>query len=176
MLLVVDIVIYCSVLACWNNACNCLHVARACVNCCMFCTFCDRWLALLHKERKLLGNSWRWEGGVASQSEMEGLQGRILNYTCTRGRSHGGHFLRPPAFQVACSVTCRWCPCYISFVGHAFQFLIWKKPKSLAALSLCSFLIATQILWKSFWIPSPYEVIVQSYLFIYWVGGGVPTI
>lgn len=91
-------------------------------------------LLLLHKERKLLGNSWRWEGGVASRSEMEGLQGRILNYTRTKGRSHGGHFLRPPAPQVACDVSCRWCPCYISFAGNAFQFLIWKQPKSLAAL------------------------------------------
>lgn len=125
MLLAVDIVIYCSVLACWNNACNCLHVARACVNC-MFCTYCDCWLALLHKERKLLGNSWRWEGGVASQSEIEGLQDGILNYTCAKGRSHGGHFLRPPAPWVACGVSCRWCPWNISFVGHAFQFLAWK--------------------------------------------------
>lgn len=124
--LLVDIVIYCSVLACWNNACDCLQVARACVSCCMFCTFCDHWLALLHKERKLLGNSWRWKGGVVSQLEMEGLQGRSLNYTHTKGRSHGGHFLRPPAPQIACGVSCRWCPCYISFVGHAFQFLIWK--------------------------------------------------
>jgi len=29
-----------------------------------------------------------------------------------------------------------------------------------------------QILWNSFWIPSPDEVIVQSYLFIYWIGEG----
>lgn len=65
-LLVLDTVIYCSVLACWNNACNCLHVVRACVNCCMFCTFCDCWLALLHKERKLLGNGER-EGWLPGQ-------------------------------------------------------------------------------------------------------------
>lgn len=65
-LLVVDTVIYCSVLACWNNACNCLHVVRACVNRCMFCTFCDCWLALLHKERKLLGNGGR-EGWLPGQ-------------------------------------------------------------------------------------------------------------
>lgn len=112
------------------------------------------------------------EGGVASWLEMEGLQGRILNYTHTKGRSHGGHFLRPPAPQVACGVSCRWCPCYMPFAGHAFQLLIRKQPKSLAALSLCSYLIATQILWNSFWIPSPGEVVVQSYLFIYWIRKG----
>lgn len=55
---------------------------------------------------------------------------------------------------------------------HLLVMPFWKQPKSLAALSLCSYLIATQILWNSFWIPSPGEVVVQSYLFIYWIRKG----
>lgn len=45
--------------------------------------------------------------GWLPQSEMEGLQGSVLNYIRAKGKSHGGHFLRPLALQVRCGVSSR---------------------------------------------------------------------